>query len=182
MKAFLVFLAVVGMGIAVIVGSYITNYNYGNRAEVGIVTAYENVQNVYSSYTNKVMEAAQINEMYREDVKDVITSALDARYGEEGVQSAFAWIQEQNPGLDASVYVKLQQIIQAGREEFQHEQTRLLDLRRVYKTNLGYLWKGLWLRIAGYPKIDLDKYEIIVSNATTEAFETGEDKPLDIRK
>lgn len=182
MKAFLVLLVVLGMGIAVVVGSYVSNYNYGNRAEVGIQTAYDNVQNVYSSYTNKVMEAAQINSMYRDDVKEVITEALDARYGEEGVQSAFTWIKEQNPTLDAAVYVKLQQIIQAGREEFQHEQTRLLDLRRSYQTNLGYLWKGLWLRIAGYPKIDLDDYRIIVSNATTEAFESGEDKPLDIRK
>lgn len=182
MKAFLAILAVLVMIVAVVVGSYVSNYNYGHRAEVGIMTAYDNVQNVYSSYTNKVMEAAQINEMYREDVKDVITSALDSRYGEDGVQSAFTWIKEQNPTLDASVYVKLQQIIQAGREEFQHEQTRLLDLRRVYTTNLGYLWKGLWLRIAGYPKIDLDDYRIIISDATTEAFDSGVDAPLDIRK
>lgn len=181
MKVLLAILAVLFMGAAVVAAAYITNYNYGNRAEVQIQAAYENVQNVYSAYTNQVMEAAQINEMYKEDVKEVIVAALNARYGDDGVQGVFNWVKESNPGLDASVYTKLQNIIQSGRKEFQHEQTRLIDIKRGYNTSLGYLWKGFWLRVAGYPKIDLDDYSIVISDKTTEVFESGTDNALKIK-
>lgn len=182
MKGFLIVSGMVFLLILFGVGSYVTNYNYGNKAELGITTAYANVQNVYSSYTNQVMEAAQISDMYKNDVKEVIVEALNSRYGDDGIKSAFTFIQESNPTLDSAVYVKLQQIIESGRKEFKHEQTRLLDARRVYQTNLGYLVKGFWLRLAGYPKIDLDEYNIIVSATTTEAFDAGVDAPLKIRE
>lgn len=181
MKAVLVVLGIIVVSALVVVGSYVSNYNYGNRAEVSIRVAYDNVQNVYSSYTNQVMEAAQVNEMYRDDVTKVIVDALNARYGEDGSQSVFNWIKESNPSLDAAVYVKLQQIIESGRREFQHEQTRLLDIKRGYETNLGYLWKGFWLRVAGYPKINLDDYNIVISDKTTEVFDSGVDNSLKIR-
>jgi hypothetical protein len=171
------------VGILVLLGmivamTYVTNANYGNRAEVGITAVYDDVQNVYSSFTNQVMEAAQIKDSYADDVEKIIVRALDARYGADGVQSAFSWIQENNPELDSAVYVKIQQIIQSGRKEFQHSQTMLIERKRVYETNLGYVWKGFWLQLAGYPKIDLDDYSTIVSNKTTEAFDSGVDAPL----
>jgi hypothetical protein len=181
MKVFLGFLTVIIVVALVLVGSYITNYNYGNRSEVQINAAYDNVQQVYSTYTNKVMEAAQVNEMYRDDVREVIVSALNARYGEDGSQSVFNWIKESNPTLDPSVYTQLQQIIESGRNRFQNEQTRLIEFKAAYEASLGYFWKGFWLRLAGYPKINLDDYKIVKSNRTNDVYETGVDSPLDIR-
>jgi hypothetical protein len=93
-------------------------YNYGNRAERQVLAEHENLSNILGQYSLKVGEAAQVPEMYRDDVKDVITSAITARYGEGGSKATFQWLKEHNATLDAGVYAKIQQIIEAGRNEY----------------------------------------------------------------
>lgn len=166
--------------VAVGIGSYVTNYNYGNRAEKQIVAAWENNENILGQYSLKIVEMAQVPEMYKNDVKEVYTAALTGRYGADGSEAMFQWLQEQNPSLDASVYTRLQQTMEAGRNEFRVAQTQLVDLKRGYETNLGYLWRGTWLSIAGYPKIDLDDYRIITSDYAIDAFESGVDKGIQL--
>lgn len=181
MKLGLSILAVVGVLAFVGISSYVSNYNYGNKAEKQIQAEYSNMENVLSGYTLKVREAAQIPEMYAEDVKSILATALDARYGEEGSKAMFQWIQEKNPSVDVSVYKDLQQIIVSGRDEFKNTQKKFIDTKNTYETNLGYLWKGTWLRIAGYPKIDLDYYVIISNTDTKETFKTKLDKGVNLR-
>ena len=178
-------IAVVGVIVSLLFiggASYVTSYNYGNRAEKNIVAIWENNQNILAQYTQKVQEAAQVPGMMKDDVKEVVSAALSGRYGPDGSKAVFQWIQEQNPTVDAGIYRKIQQIIEAGRDEFKVSQTRLIDAKRAYSTNLGYLWKGLWMRIAGYPKINLDDYKAITNDYATKAFETGkEDGPIKLR-
>lgn len=173
-----VILALVFLG----VGSYISNANYGNRAEVSIKAEYENMQNVLGQYSLKVKEAAQVPTMKTEDLKEVMAAAMTGRYGDNGSQAMFQWITENHPGaVTDDLYIQIQQIMEAGRNEFQNVQTRFIDAKRTYETNLGYVWKGLWLRIAGYPKLNLDDYKIITSEHAKEAFETGVDKGITIQ-
>lgn len=167
--------------IAIVGGSYVSNYNYGNEAERTIEAEYENLQNVLGQYSLKIKEAAQIPSMQTEDLAALYTGSLDARYGEGGSQAAMQWIREQNPNLDQSTYLQLQQMIEAGRNKFENHQTKFLDTKRQYETNLGYLWKGLWLRVAGYPKLDLDEFEIVISQHAKDTFETGVDEGLELR-
>lgn len=182
MKTLFAVLGVVGTLLAVVIGSYVSAYNYGNRAENEIKAIWENNQNILAQYTQKVQEAAQVPGMMKDDVKEVVSAALSGRYGPDGSKAVFQWIQEQNPTVDAGLYRKIQQIIEAGRDEFKVSQTRLIDAKRAYSTNLGYLWKGLWMRIAGYPKINLDDYKAITNDYATKAFETGkEDGPIKLR-
>ena len=182
MRVLIGVLAVVGVVAAVAIGSYVSNYNYGNRAENVIKAEYTNMENILSSYTLKVTEAAQIPEMYRDDVKDVLSEVMTASYGADGSKAMFQWIQEQNPTVDSEVYTKIQTIIEGGRNKFENAQTKFIDTKRTYETNLGYLWKGMWLRIAGYPKIDLDEYVIISNAQTKETFETKIDTGVQLRK
>lgn len=182
MKTLFAVLGVVGTLLAVVIGSYVSAYNYGNRAENEIKAIWENNQNILAQYTQKVQEAAQVPGMMKDDVKEVVSAALSGRYGPDGSKAVFQWIQEQNPTVDAGLYRKIQQIIEAGRDEFKVSQTRLIDAKRAYSTNLGYLWKGLWMRIAGYPKINLDDYKAITNDYATKAFETGkENGPIKLR-
>ena len=180
MKTLLAVGAVVGVLAIVAFGSYVTNYNYGNRAEKTIVAEYTNMENVLSSYTLKVQEAAQIPTMYKDDVKEIVSEIMDGRYGEGGSKAMFQWIQEKNPSVDASVYKELQLIISSGRDKFENAQTKFIDTKRTYETNLGYLFKGFWLNLAGYPKIDLDEYVIISNSQTKETFETKIDNGVNL--
>lgn len=177
----LIGLVVVGVLALVGVTSYVSNFNYGNRAERTIEAEYENLSNVLGQYSLRIKEAAQIPSMQTEDLAQLFTGSLDARYGADGSQAAMQWIREQNPNLDQSTYLQLQQMIEAGRNKFENHQTKFLDTKREYETQLGYFWTGTWLSIAGYPTIDLDDMNIVTSQYANDAFETGIEEGLELR-
>lgn len=182
LAAVLIFVGVL-VAIAAVVGmSYISAYNTGNRLEQLIKAEHENNTNILAQYSQKVMEAAQVPEMMRDDVSKITREAIAGRYGPEGSRASFQAIVEQNPQASEALYVKLQQIVEAGRDEFKMHQTRLIDAKRVYDTALGTFWGGMFLRIAGYPKINLADYKIVTTDAVQESFRTGKEKaPIQLR-
>lgn len=167
---------------AVAAVSYISAYNTGNRLEQRIKAEYANNENILAQYGQKMMEAAQVPAMMRDDVSRVIRDALSVRYGPEGAKAVFQAIAEQNPNVSEAVYVKLQQLIEAGRDEFKTGQTRLIDTKRVYETALGSFYQGIWLRIAGYPKLNLADYKVISTDRAEQVFKAGKEAaPLQLR-
>lgn len=161
--------------------SYVSAYNYGNEAEKGLSAKLNDNKNVLGQYTIKIGEMAQVTDMQRDDLREIIQATFEGRYGEDGSAATWQWIKEQNPTLDPAVYNRLQQTMEAGRNEFKVSQTELLDAKRAYETNLGYLWKGTWLRIAGYPTINLDDIKIVVAGNTEQVFEDGVDPGVKLR-
>lgn len=167
---------IIGMGVV----SYFSAYNMANRLENSINAVWTDNQNVLAQYSNKVAEAAQIPAMQRDDLTQVVTAALEARYGDDGSQAMFQFIKEQNPNIDSAVYIQLQRIIEAGRSDFAHAQTRLIDQKRVYTTALGSLWTGTMMGVAGFPRINLDEFNIVTNAHTNAAFQSGTEEPLKI--
>jgi Na+-transporting NADH:ubiquinone oxidoreductase subunit NqrC len=161
--------------------AYINAANYGVRAEQEIEALWEDNQNVLGQYTLKIQEAVQVPEMYKNDFKEVLTAAMSGRYGADGSKATFQWIKENNLNFDSKMHAKMQVLIEAGRNEFQTKQTRLIDAKRVYKTSLGYVWRGFWLGMAGYPKIDLEKYRPVVAGDTRQVFDSGVQAPIKLR-
>lgn len=178
-------IAIVGILFAIVAtafGSYVSAYNYGNKAENQIKAEYEDMENILAQYSLKVTEAAQVPVMAKDDLKEVMAAAFTGRYGADGSKAVFQMINEQYPGqVDPGLYRNIQQIIEAGRNKFENAQTRFIDIKRDYTTNLGSLWRGFWMQAAGYPKIDLSKYVIISSNHAKDAFETKVDKGIKLR-
>lgn len=173
-------IVILGLG-GILFTSYVSAYNTGNRLEAQIVATYTDNQNVLAQYGNRIAEAAQIPAMQRDDLSAVVVAALDARYGDDGSQAMFQFIQEQNPTIDSAVYTQLQQMIEAGRVDFASSQTRLIDQKRVYETKLGSFWGGTWMSVAGYPKIDLYEYKIVLSGRAIEAFDSGVEEAIELR-
>ncbi len=182
MKTVWVVLGMLAFIVVIVIASFVSAYNYGNRAEKAIVAEYTNMENILAQYSLKVREVAQVPGMKTEDLQKVTRDAMLGRYGENGSKAVFQWIQENYPGqVTDTSYVQLQQVMEAGRDEVKNTQTKFIDTMRAYNTNLGYLWKGFLLRTAGYPKIDLSKYKIISSESARKAFETGVDEPIKLR-
>lgn len=162
--------------------AYVDASNYGVTMEKKLEAEYTNNQNILAQYSQKIGEAAQVPTMMKDDLKEVVMAAISGRYGAEGSKATFQWLKEQNPQLDGKIYLKLQQIIEAGRNEFQNAQSRMIDTRRSYETSLGYFWKGMWLRFAGYPKTDLNKYKPIITDKVEKIFKDGkEEGPIKLR-
>ena len=59
MKTLLSILGVVVVIGLVVVGSFVSNYNYGNVAEKSIQAEYTNMENILAQYSLKVSEVAQ---------------------------------------------------------------------------------------------------------------------------
>lgn len=162
--------------------SYIGATNYGARIEAQLNAELDNNQNVLAQGQQKVMETAQVPGMMRDDFAKVAKDAISGRYGAEGSKATMQWLQEQNPNLDSKVYIKLQQVIEAYRDEFKNSQTKMIDVRRQYDAELGTFWRGMWLRIAGFPKLDLTKFKPIITDRVETTYKNGkESMPLQLR-
>ena len=175
------------LAIALLFGiSFMGANNSAVEQQNGIVAKASDVDNVLSNYGQKVQEAAQIPAMQTGALKDVMRTALAARYGDTGSKAVFQMIQENYPGqVDPQLYRQIQQIIEAGRDDFTNAQRGLIDQKRIYLTNLDTVPGGLMMRTMGYPTINVgyhggkDDYPTIVTDRAAKARETGrEDGPL----
>lgn len=189
MKALLVGLGltVVVFGVTLVVaaiGMYYTNHNLAVDNETSIVAEYDNARNVLSNTTTRVMEMNQIPSNYRDDLMQIIEATFEGRYGENGSQATWQWLQEQNIPLNDALYANVQASIEAGRNEFRNAQQRLIDRRRVYLAQLErdlLFSSGWWMSMAGFPNIDLDKYNIIIEGSVQNRFDNQQDEILNLR-
>ena len=164
-----------------VIPSYISAANYGNRTEQALLAKVENNENIYGQGVQKVMEIAQVPTMYVEDLSRITKEAIGGRYGADGSKAVFQMLKEQNPQLDSKMYTKIQQVIEAFRNEFTQNQTEMVDMKRTYKTALGNVWQGFWLGLAGYPKTDLAKFAIVTTDKAADTFKTHKDTGIQLR-
>jgi uncharacterized protein (UPF0333 family) len=175
MVVFVVMLAIA------LVSMYVGANNYAANTEAAIEARYKDRQNVFSNYGQKVAEAAQVPAMYRDDLTKVMTSAITSRYGADGSKAPMQWLKEANIPFDASMYTKIQQIIEAGRNDFQAAQTAQLDICRQYEGQQGTIPRGWFIRMAGYPKVDMAHCQPITDDRTDAAFQSGKQETIKLR-
>jgi len=165
----------------IIIFSIMGLYNGAVTSEKGLTAQYEQNQNNLSQFSNKVAEAAQVPAMYRDDFSKVVTDAMQGRYGADGSKATFQWIKEQQIQFDSSLYGKIQNIIEAGRDSFETNQKLLIDKKRQYETRLDTIPGGMVIRALGFPKIDLDELKIVKSGYSNKAFDSGQEDGIKLR-
>ena len=178
--------ALLSLGIAILFGAsiifgYIGFGNEANRFENGIIAAYSNNQNVYDNGWKTVMEKAQVPDRYAKQLKELYTDTMKGRYGPNGSQALLQFIKEENPKLDPSIYVQIQQSVEIFHNQFSQAQTELVSRKQEYQ-NLytGTMHGRFYNLIARYPHIDLSKYDIVTSEKTQQDFGTKKAPKLDL--
>ena len=164
-----------------IAGIFISANNTAVKIEEDIIASSKNNENILSNYGKKVMETAQVPEMYRDDVVKVTKETMQGRYGQQGSKAIFQMLTEAQIPMNDKLYVQIQQVIESGRNDFQNGQTMLLDKTRNYKTITRTFPKGFILSMMGFPKIDLTKYEIVIDDRTAQVFATKREEAMTLR-
>lgn len=176
-----IFAVVVVFGLT-IVGSLISFNNTAVQMEAGVKAQYEQNRNNYDNYWKKLKEVAQVPTMYIDDMKKLWDGVMAGRYGKDGSRAMFQWIQERNPKVDSSLYRKIQDIVEAGRNSFEADQKMLIDKKREYfDTYLKTFPNSMLAGLLGFPKINPADYAIVTSEETEEVFKTKKSKPLKLR-
>lgn len=185
MKGFLIGLGAIVVLLVAIAGTAISNYvtyhDSGVQYEQRLDAEWNKSKNTLSTYTTKVQEVAQVPGMYRDDLVKVVEATFQGRYGKDGGKAVFQFIQEKNMNLDPGLYRQIQQVMESGRNNFESSQNAVIDIKRSYETQLNKVWSGFWMKLAGYPKIDLSKYKVVVLDTVNEKFESGKDEVIKLR-
>jgi hypothetical protein len=172
-------------------------YSTGISLQESTKAQYKDNQNAYDQFWKGVTETAQVPDKYKEDFKEILTAENAAKFGPEGSQAAFQWFKERDLKPDATLYAKVQTMVEVGRATFARGQTELLDKQRRTATHRS-LPSGRFYRMfvdfledlnGKYrPEMDLDgdgrytilDYNIVTSDRTEGAFKTGKDAPLNV--
>lgn len=165
---------------AILFGSYISAANFGNRTEMTLKAKMEDNENIYANGTQAIMEIAQVPAMYKNDLLEIVKADIQGRYGPNGSQATFQWLNERQIPIDASMYKAIQNQILAFRGKFEIAQREMLDQRRSYETALGTFPRSIFLSMAGYPKLDLSKYTIVTTDKAHQTFETKRDSGIQL--
>lgn len=169
--------ALIIAGIMIVIGAN----NTANSFEQQIKAQREANENSLATYGQKIQEAVQVPALMREDLMKAARAAMEGRYGADGSKAVVQVLREQNPNLDPSLYTRLTQIIESGRDEFKTRQDRLVDIKRAYTTALGSLPQGAIMRFVGFPRINLDDYKIVSTERAQDAFKKGVEAPIQLR-
>lgn len=162
-----------------VIGLVLSSYNEAVSHEETITAFHKDSENVLAQMSLKVVETSGVAKAYRNDLVATIKESMQGRYGEEGSGATWQWIKEQNPTVDPSIRIKITQIIDGGRSDFENAQRIKLDACKIYKEQLRFAVGGTLKKLLGFPTIDMNVYcEIVSSGHAAEAFKTKIDNGI----
>ena len=168
--------------LVVCVVSYVRANDSSERIEATLRKSKSNAGNILSNGQQKVLEAAQVPAMYKDDLLAVIKQDIEGRYGKNGSSATMQWIKERDLNFDPSMHKKVQQLIEIYRDEFKNQITKQLEIRGDYEARIGTVWDGFWIKASGHPKIDLSEYGEVVTDSVANVMKTGrESGPMKLR-
>ncbi len=150
------------LGIVIICAvAYFSARNYGNNMEIQMLNLRENNKNIYTEGVQKVFEIAPVSGKYSDGFSKIIKQDVEGYHGQTGARATIGFLREHNSVPDTVTYFKIRQIIESTRDEFESNQINLIVVKRTYELSLTSKWEGMWLHLAGYPRIKLEEFQPI---------------------
>lgn len=132
--------------------AYATANAAGARMESAILALITKREAVASYYIDRAKEKVNIAPAIQSDWEKVAREVIKGRFGDTGTQTALLFLKEQGYPVPPDAFHDLQQVLEAGRQEFAQTEAELGLQKQAYRTALSQPGQGRWLRWAGYPK------------------------------
>lgn len=170
-------LAAIGIFVLLVIFSFIGTINSYSRLEVRAEAVQTDNQNVLDNTRKAIREAASVSDKEVEALTEIITGYAESRGpnpdGGDGNVVSIGMVTEAVPGVTSVETLKrLQNIVVAGRKEWQVSQTRLIEVKRQADEKLAVFPSNVILGMMGKQKIEIT---VITSSETKDNFATGED-------
>ena len=149
------------------------------NTEVDLSTRFDAEIKVTESYYDKMWKILQsqagIVDKYAGDFHKIYKDIMGGRYSSGG--GLMKWVQERNPQFDSKMYEKLMASVEAQREGFHRQQSKVVDIIREHD-NLRKKFPSS-LIVGGADPLE---YEIISSSKAKEVMETRREDDIDLFK
>jgi len=156
--------------------SVIGNFNSYTKIENLAKATQTDNKNILDNTRKAIREAANVSDKEVEALTNIITGYAESRGGNtagEGQLVTVGMVTEAVPSIQSIETLKnLQNIVVAGRKDWQFAQTRLAEIKRQGDDMLGMVPSGMILKMFGKKPIEI---VIVTSKETEENFATGED-------
>jgi len=167
---------VVGLIIMVII-AFVGTMNSYSRIEVKAAALQTDNKNVLDNTRKAIREAASVSDKEVEALTNIITGYADSRGpnpdgGDNNIIS-MGMVTEAVPSItDIKTLGRLQNIVVAGRKDWQAAQTHLIEVKRRGDEMMAVFPSSLILSMVGKQPIDIT---VITSQETEGNFATGKD-------
>lgn len=166
-----------GVFILMLIFALIGTVNDFARVETRAKAIQVDNTNVLDNTRKAIREAAAVSDTEVAALERIIVGYAEAR-GEGGKGGdnnvvSIGMVREAVPSITSiETLGRLQNIVVAGRREWQHAQTKLIEVKRQGDEMLAVFPSGMILRFFGKTPIEI---QVVTSAETKENFRTGED-------
>ena len=159
--------------ILVLIITWISSSNREIDLRNKITAQQKNLEVVFDNTWKIISQQAQVTDKYKDSFREIYQGLMNERYGEGDKQSLMRWVTESNPNFDASVFTKLMSSIEAQRESFTTEQTKLLSFKNSHDNVIDKFPSSLF--VGGRGKIEVN---VVTSGKTEEVFKLGKENDV----
>lgn len=173
--------ALIGVGVLVVLVAtvFIMYASYSNsevRLRNAVVAQQKANETSFDTCWKIIQQQAQVADQYKNGFKEIYVALMEGRHYEKG-GTLFKFITEANPNFDVRLYENISNSIEGQRIVFKRDQQKLIDLKREHDNMLTTI-PSAWF-VGSRSPVDI---KIVTSTKTTEAFDSGREDNLDLKK
>jgi len=173
------FFALLVLACAISLMSYVAASNYAAMTEAMLKESLNNSRKIVQDAENDIFKLVDVNEDNRNDISKVIILSVEGHYGTDGAKALFLLLNDKKMVKSLKNYDTISQKIDEYRIKLAKSIGNMVEIRKNYVSSLNSVWRGFWLRFAGFPNVDLDEYDpVVFHNGTLSRIGDGEQREI----
>ena len=135
--------------------SHVTASALGELSESRIKASQVQLGIIVSKFIDTLQDLALDTEIRPAGLMPLIESHLSANPARPDNREVFEWLKTRQTSMSDFRHDKIDELILEARKDYQSNLAELQHVRETYRNHIDSLYSGFWLRINGYPTMEL---------------------------